>query len=186
MLLILAVDHVAQRCLDLTRRQFLTVLGGDGIAEEVAQRERAPARERILGIADTRNCREIEPRLLGHILENHRAQRRLIAIDEELVLQLYDGPHGDGKRVAAHLHGLDEALCGIHLFLDIEQRLLGLPAQILLILLILFHRISKRLRHLQLGHFTIVEREGDGTVVLGIDNEVGRYLLHTPAHGLTQ
>ena len=88
--------------------------------------------------------------------------------------------------MAAHLHGLDEALCGINLFLYIEQCLLRLPAQVLLILLIFFHRISKRLRHFQFGYFAIVEREGNRTIVLGIYDEVGRYLLHIPAHGLTQ
>ena len=41
------------------------------------------------------------------------------AINEELMLQLDDGTHGDGKRVLTHLHRLDEALSGINLLLDI-------------------------------------------------------------------
>ena len=101
------------------------------------------------------------------------------------MLQLDDGPHGDGERVTAHLHGLDEALGGIDLLLDIEQCLLRLAAHVLLVLLILLHRVGKRLRHLQLGYLTIVEGEGDGAVVLGVDDEVGRDLLQTPAHRLT-
>ena len=88
--------------------------------------------------------------------------------------------------MTAHLDGLNEVLGSIHLFLNIEQRLLRLAAQILLVLLIFLHGISKRLRHLQFRHLTIVQHESDGTVILRIHDEVGRDLLQVTAYGLAQ
>ena len=111
----------------------------------MAQGERSPTGLCILRVADTRHRREVEPRLLSHILQDHRAQRSLIAIYEELVLQLDDGPHGDGQCMATHLDGLDKALGSIHLFLNIEQRFLRLSTQVVFVGLILFHGVYKRL-----------------------------------------
>ena len=102
------------------------------------------------------------------------------------MLQLYDGPHSDGQRVAPHLQRLDESLGGIHFLLNIEQRLLRLTAHMVTVLLELRHRIDKRLRHLQLRQFTIVECERHRAVVVGIDDEVWRDLLQAPADGLSQ
>ena len=88
--------------------------------------------------------------------------------------------------MAAHFDGLDKALCGIHLFLDIQQRLLGLATQVVLVLLILLHRINKRLRHLEFGHLAVVQRKSDGAIILGIHNKVGGYLLHAATHGFAK
>ena len=102
------------------------------------------------------------------------------------MLQLDDGPHGDSKGVTAHLHGLDKALGSIHLFLYIEQSFFSLTAQMVLVLLIFLHGVGKRLRHFKFRHLAIVERKGNSTIILSIDDKVGRYLLHTSAHCLTK
>ena len=152
----------------------------------MAQGECSPARLCIFRVAHARDGREVESGLLCHIAQDHRTQGGLVAVNEELVLQLDDGTHRHRQRLAAHLHGLDEVLGGVHLFLNIEQRLFRLPAQVVLVCLIFLHRIDKRLRHLQFGHLAVVQRKGDGTVVLRIYDEVGGDLLQAPADGLAQ
>ena len=55
----------------------------------------------------------------------------------------------------------------------------------ILILLVFLHRIDKRLGHFQFRHLTIIKGKGDSTVIQGINNKVGGYLLHVPAYRLT-
>ena len=81
--------------------------------------------------------------------------------------------------------GLDEILGSVHFLLDIEQRLLGLTAQVLLVLLILVHGVDKRLREGKFRHLAIIKREGDGAVVLRVHNEIGCDLLQASSDGLT-
>ena len=101
------------------------------------------------------------------------------------MLQGDDGLHGNGQRMPTHLDGLDETLCGIDLLLDIEQGLFGLTTQLVLIVLIFLHRVDKRLRDFQFRHLAVVEGEGDGSVVLRVDDEVRSNLLDTAPHCLT-
>ena len=88
--------------------------------------------------------------------------------------------------MAAHLYSLYEPLCGIHLLLYIQQCLLGLTTQVVFVLLILLHRVNKRLRHFQFGHLSVVQRESYRSVVLCVYYEVGRYLLHASSHHLAK
>ena len=119
-MLVLCVDEVTQSHLDFSCGQFLAFCRLVAVAEEVAQRERSPAGLCIFRIGDTRYGAQRQSRLLGNVFQNHGAQRCLVAIFKEAVLPLDDGTHGDGQCMATHPDGLDEALCGIHLFLGIE------------------------------------------------------------------
>ena len=100
------------------------------------------------------------------------------------MLQGDDGLHRGSQRMATYLDGLDEPLRRIHLLLDIEQCLLGLTTQVLLVVLVLLHRIDKRLRDLQFRHLAVVEGEGHRPVVLRVDDEVWGDLLDAAPHRL--
>ena len=151
----------------------------------MTQGEGTPARQGIFRVTDTRYRREIQSCLFRHILEDHRAQRGLVTIEEELPLKGDDGLHRYGERMPSHPDGLDEVLGSIHFLLDVEQRLLGLAVQMLFVLLIFIHGVDKRLREGELRHFTVVEGEGHGAIILRFHNEVGRDLLQASSDSLT-
>ena len=55
----------------------------------------------------------------------------------------------------------------------------------LFVLLIFIHGVDKRLREGELRHFTVVEGEGHGAIILRFHNEVGRDLLQASSDSLT-
>ena len=149
----------------------------------MAQREYTPLGERILAVADTRDGGNAQSRLVGYILQSHRAKRTLVSILKEPVLPMDYCRHSHRQCAVAHLHGIDKPLGRFHLGLGIQQCITLTTAYILLRLVGL-EDIRKRARYAQVGHLSIIQREGDCTVILCIHNEVGSYLLHTAPYGI--
>ena len=177
MLLVFGGYEVAEGSLDFTGGQLVAFGSDVAIGKEMAQGERAPARLGIFRVADTRHGAEIESGLLGDVLEYHGAQQCLVALFEVTVLPLDDGLHGDDEGVIAYLDSLDELLGSVDFLLGIKEGFLHLPAHVFAIVLVFAQGIGERLRDVQFGHVGIVELEGDGAVVVGIDDEVGGDLL---------
>ena len=60
-----------------------------------------------------------------------------------------------------------------------------MSAHALLVVLIGCQHVVETLRNVQFGQISVVQGKADVAVVVGIDDEVGRYLLHIPAHCLS-
>ena len=132
-----------QSQLDFTGRHFLAVFGGVTVCKEELQRKSSPFCLGVFHVADTRYGTFVESCTFFYILENHRFQVGLVAIEKECFLSLDDGFHRDDECVSALPDGFDESLCLVNFLLGIEQCLLVLPAHVSLVLFIGVYHVGK-------------------------------------------
>ena len=81
--------------------------------------------------------------------------------------------------------GSDKVLGSIDLSLCIKQGLLHLTTHVFLVGLILAECIDKRLRYRELRNIAMIKHEGHSTIIVCLDDKVGRNLLHGASHRLT-
>ena len=81
----------------------------------------------VLAVHNAGDGGDVEPRLLGDILEHHRLQVRVVTVDKIVVLVVENGRHRALQRVVPLLERFHEPLGGVELLLDEGRRLLLLP-----------------------------------------------------------
>ena len=84
------------------------------------------------------------------------------------------------------LHGINKALCCIHLLLQEHHGFFRLFRLVSPVFGMLFHHLGEITAHTQFRNVPVVQSQIDGTVIVCIYNEVGDDLLHVPADGFTQ
>ena len=183
MLLVFGLYDVLECQLNLACGCLFAVAGGIAVAEEEAQGEHSPSGFGILDVAHSRDGRYVEPRAFGNILQYHWPELAFVASGEEVLLPVDYCLHGCAQRSASLPHRFDVALSLVYLLFKVEQSLLVLPGHALLVVAIGFHHGRERRRHIEFGHTRLVQREADVAVVVGVDDEVGRYLLNVSPFG---
>ena len=141
----------------------------------------------VFAVDHARDRRDVESRLLGDVLEDHRLEVRLVAAHEVIVLVCEDLGHGPPEGVLALLERLHEPLGGVEL-LPHEGR--GLLLGALRGALRLEEQVGVFLVDAQLRHGEARHREGQLPVML-LQDEVRHDLLrlvrvgvvHLPAGG---
>ena len=101
-------------------------------------------------------------------------------------MPVYYGLHRHEERVPALLHRLYVALRLVHLLLGVEQSLFLLAVHVLLVGAVGVYHVGERWRYLQVGYAPVVDGEGHVAVVVGVHDEVGRYLLQASAFRLAK
>ena len=92
-LFVFVVDKLFKGYFYLACRQLFAVARGVSICKEETQGERTPLCLCILDVANTRDGRDVQSRAVGDVLENHRPQVSLVALNKELSLYVDDGLH---------------------------------------------------------------------------------------------
>ena len=182
-LLIFVVYSLLNHLQDLSGSELRAILGGIAIAEEMLQAEDAEVGLHILTIAHTRHGRDIELGMLRHILQDHGMQLRLVASEEEVALQLYDGPHGGEQRLLPLSDSIDEVLRLVDIVAQVFHRILGL---LRLQLPLLLRQSLILLTDVQFWHVLIVQRKRDVPIVARLHDKVGHYLLEVLIDRLPQ
>ena len=93
----------------------------------------------------------------------------------------YDGLHGGHQCILALLHGVDEALCGVHLLLEEHHGLFRFFRLVGLVLRMFLYHLREVAAHAQLRQIAVVEADDDGSVIVGVYYEIGDDLLQVPS-----
>ena len=174
--LVLGVDSVLEDHLDLSGADVVAVGVLKFLGEEVLERVDAEGRLDVLTIGDAGDSGHVEARLVGDILEDHRLELLLVAVDKVFTLVVEDSLHDEGESVVALLDSVDEPLSGLHLFADVGD---GVSLFLRLVAAVdsgLAEHVGVGLTDTQFWLVTVVEVEGE-LFSLVVDDEVWNDVL---------
>ena len=115
--------------------------------------------------------------MLGHVLEDHGAELRLVAGEEEVGLQHEDSLHGALECLAALPDGIDEPAGGVELLLDELHRVAHFRATVGLVAEVVAKHVGVFTVHVQLGGVALIHAEAELAVV-AVHDEVRRDAVH--------
>ena len=121
--------------------------------------------------------------MLGHVLEDHGAELRLVAGEEEVGLQHEDGLHGALECLAALPDGVDEPAGGVELLLDELHRVAHFRATVGLVTEVVAKHVGVFTVHVQLGGVALIHAEAELAVV-AVHDEVWCDAVHGRIRGL--